>query len=817
MRVPTSTYRFQFHGGFKLSDAEGLAGYLHDLGITDVYSSPLLKARTGSTHGYDVTDPERLNPEIGTDADLDRFSAALQSRDMGLILDIVPNHMAASVENPWWRDVLQNGPDSAYASFFDIDWRTKLLLPVLPKQYGDALEQGDFTVRMADGAATLECSGMSFPLTLAADSDASNSDGLDRLLAAQPYRLAHWKKAADAINYRRFFDVGDLVSLRTEREEVFEATHAFILDLVRRGVVTGLRIDHIDGLRDPEAYLERLPPAYVVVEKILGSGEQLPSNWRVWGTTGYDFLNAVNASFIHPGGYQQLRRFYAEFTGNGASLASIFVACKRQIMHSLFAGEVRTLVDRLAALADEHRHARDFARTDLEEAFVNTTAWLAVYRTYIRSGCGVAETDGYRIEDAITAARREHPSPAYAFVRSVLTACPPPYLEHRRAEWMNLVLQWQQFTGPIMAKGLEDTAFYIYNPLVSLNEVGGNPIDPENSFGVEEFHRRMHQRRARWPYTMNASSTHDNKRSEDARARINVLSEIPKQWSQRLKRWTRWNAKTDNIPDRNEESLIYQAMIGAWPIGADRLGAYVVKSLREAKVHSSWIDTNEEYESRVLEFVERILDPRQSQQFLDDFKVFHDTAAFHGALSSLSQTLLKMTAPGIPDFYQGQELWEYRLTDPDNRAPVDFGLRTRMLDELRTGVPARELLSSWRDGRLKMYVIWKTLQFRKARPDLFLRGDYVPLAVTGMRGSHLIAFARRHGSELALVVAPRLTTGLTRTGRWPLGLPTWGDTKVDLPGIAPFQWTNIFTGQKVSGPLYAAQLLESYPVALFHS
>jgi (1->4)-alpha-D-glucan 1-alpha-D-glucosylmutase len=392
---------------------------------------------------------------------------------------------------------------------------------------------------------------------------------------------------------------------------------------------------------------------------------------------------------------------------------------------------------------------------------------------------------------------------------------PPPYLQHRRRDWVNWVMKWQQLTGPVMAKGLEDTAFYLYNPLVSLNDVGGDPIAPETYFGVEEFHRRMHERRARWPFTLNAGSTHDTKRSEDARARINVLSEIPQEWNKHLKRWHRLNSAEDAIPDRNEETLIYQSMLGAWPIDTDRFKTYVTKALREAKVHTSWLNINATYERRVLDFVDRIFDPFRSGEFLEDFLKVQKKVSFYGAISSLSQTVLRITAPGVPDFYQGQEVWDYSLADPDNRRPVDFAARIRMLQEVRDA-NLKDLVNEWPDGRVKMFVIWKTLNFRRRYLDLFLRGEYIPLRVIGARADHLVAFARRYRKEWAITIVPRLVTSFTRTDRWPLGLQAWIDSTVECAEACPTEWTNIFTGEKSNSPILAAQVFGTLPVAVLH-
>jgi (1->4)-alpha-D-glucan 1-alpha-D-glucosylmutase len=789
VRIPVSTYRLQFNRDFRFTDALGLVDYLHDLGITDIYASPILKARPGSTHGYDITDPTQLNPELGTPEEFDAFCRALKDKGMGLILDIVPNHMAASLDNPWWFDVLEHGEESAYARFFDVNWESKkVLLPILGKPYGEALESKELVLKVEDGRPILQYYGQKLPV--AAGCEHLNMDAVDGILSRQHYRLAYWRKAADSINYRRFFDISDLVGLRTEREDVFQATHGFVLKLVGEGKITGLRIDHIDGLLDPKAYLDRLPAVYVVTEKILAGNEQLPCDWRAHGTTGYDFLHIVNGLFISREGFRELERIYRNFTGSGKTFTEVFRECKRKVMKELFAGELNALSKRLTELAEDDRHARDIATEELKEAFVSVTASLPVYRTYIRDG-HISETDRARIEDAISAAGR---GSAFEFLRRVLLVEPAWYVRHRRPDYLDFVMRWQQFTGAVMAKGLEDTAFYIHNPLISTNEVGGDPNGPDLCFGVDAFHRSNLERRARWPQTMNTTSTHDTKRSEDVRARINVLSELSKQWERSLRRWHRFEPG-ETAPDRNERILIYQSMLGAWPIEADRLKQYVTKALREGKAHTSWIDINEEYERRVLAFVDALY---SNEAFLKDFQRFQKKIAWFGALSSIAQVVLKITSPGVPDFYRGTEIWDFSLADPDNRRPVDFSLRRTMLDTVKDDADARGLLKRWSDGRLKLYVTRTLLDLRRRHPNLFLEGEYVPLAAAGRRADHVVAFARRLHHECLIVAVPRLCASLARTGSPPLGERVWQDTSIELHPDMPCTGKDVFTNRTVS-------------------
>jgi (1->4)-alpha-D-glucan 1-alpha-D-glucosylmutase len=808
MRIPVATYRFQFNRDFRFTDALKLVDYLHELGITDVYASPITKARPGSVHGYDVTDPTQLNPEIGTPEEFEQFAQALKSRGMGLLLDIVPNHMAASLDNPWWFDVLEKGEESPYATFFDVNWESKkVLLPILGRPYGEVLENHELVLRVEGERPVIQYFEQKLPV--AAGAENLSLDAVDQVLSQQHYRLAFWRKAADAINYRRFFDISDLIGVRIERKEVFEATHSYALKLVADGKVDGLRIDHIDGLLDPKGYLDNLPEIYVVTEKILAGNEQVPSDWRMHGTTGYDFLNFVNGPFIDAAGYQHLAKTYSKFTGSTATHTEVFRSKKRQVMKELFAGETNALVRRLADLAESDRHARDLGYKELKEAFVSVTACLPVYRTYIRDW-QISETDRARIEDAIAVAGENAGAAALAFLKRVLLLEPAWYLQDQKSEYLDFVMRWQQFTGPVMAKGLEDTTFYLHNPLVSVNEVGGDSNGPETYFGIESFHRRNLDRCTRWPQTMNASSTHDTKRSEDVRARINVLSEYPKQWARKLDRWSRMNP-SDTAPDRNEQVLIYQTMLGAWPAEPDRLKQYVTKALREGKTHSSWIDTNEEYEQQVHAFVDSLY---ESKKFLKDFADFQKKIAYFGDLGALSQLVLKLMSPGVPDLYRGTELCDLSLADPDNRRPVDFAARIEALDGLKKEARPGDLLKNCADGRLKMFLTWKLLNFRRAQSELFLHGDYIPLRVSGRRADHVIAFARRRHDQWCITAVSRLVANLTSAGSPPVGEKIWRDAVIELPPEAPSQWTNILTGEELGSPLSAANLFSAVPVGV---
>ncbi len=951
MRSPLATYRIQFNRDFRFEDARGLVAHLHSLGISDLYASPLLQARSGSLHGYDVTDPSGLNPELGGDEEFKAMARDLKARGMGLLVDIVPNHMAAHPENPWWRDVLENGPDSPYASYFDIDWHpatsgleNRILLPVLGDSYDRVLENQEFTLVLDEGGFSIRYYELKLPVNFSSHKDiltyglerfkhvlgpgdpgpqaledltgaldalpspalgdaettaerrrakdavksrlwrlystdtavkgfldetmrAFNGEKgdqksfalMDRVLDDQFYRLAYWRRAADAINYRRFFNISDLACLRIEDPEVFEATHALVGRLVREGSVSGLRIDHIDGLSDPLEYLRRLqravapaagepggpPGLYVVVEKILLGDEELPEEWPVCGTTGYEFIHDMNGVFIDPDGLDALASIYAKFTGLDKSFAEVCYARKHQVMEELFPAEVRSLGNHLSRLAAEDRRARDLPSGELVRALVEVTACLPIYRTYIRS-LDVRKRDRLYIERAFEAARRRAPEgresqAAFDFVEQVLSVEPPGDGEGQRQAWLDFVMRWQQFTGPVMAKGLEDTALYLYNRLVSLKEVGTDPSRAETPVDLETFHVRNQETLERWPYTLNATSTHDTKRSEDVRARINVLSEIPGAWSRRLARWSRWSRPRRRevnghpVPDPDMEVLIYQTLIGAWPLQAEevpdfreRLNEYFIKAAREAKVHTSWIRPNDAYESALLSFVDGLLEPLDDNEFLENFLRFQKRIAFFGALNALGQVLLKIASPGVPDFYQGSELWTFSLVDPDNRRPVDFPKRVKALEEIKRReagglIPlAQDLLTHWEDGRIKLYVTYKALAFRRSHRSLFLEGSYVPLNARGARKDHLCAFARRHGDGWALVCVPRWLTRLGSPGKPPVGRRVWEDTELRLPVGAPEAWRDVLTGESVTAhaggageavlPLH--DIFSSLPVAL---
>ncbi len=806
-----ATYRLQFHEGFKLADALALVPYLSELGISHIYASPLLKACQHSQHGYDVCDPSQLNPELGTEADLEKLVLALREHKMGLVLDIVPNHMAATVENPWWNDVLKRGPDSAFAKYFDVDWevpdqqtRGKVVLPVLGKPYAELLVEKQFSLKTAAKGHCLGYGENQFPVaegSLPKDAplEAINEDSaaLDEIIRKQHYRLVFWQDGGAMLNYRRFFSIASLAGLRAEEPEVFDASHGLIQTWVKKGWIDGLRVDHPDGLRDPAGYLERLrrmaPKAWIVIEKILEPGESLPQAWPVSGTTGYDFMNRVNSIFVQTESEAVLTGFYSGFTGERIDYDELVRDKKRALLKSMFTAEVNRLLRILLQIASQDDRWRHFSFSDLHAVIVELAACFPVYRIY-----GSSADAPLRIEDQehlreavqLAAARQPQLTPDIFEMMTGLLS------EHGRGDLAkDFAARFQQLTGPAMAKGVEDTAFYCFNRLLSLNEVGGNP----GQFGspVEVFHGFCATLQADWPGTMLATDTHDTKRGEDVRARLNVLSELPEEWCEAVRRWAAMNQcrRTGKFPDRNAEYLIFQTLAGAWPISERRLFAYVEKAIRESGQHTIWQAPDPGYEMAVQNFVIGLLG---SPAFIKELE--HFIARIHqaGCVNSLSQTLIKLTAPGIPDIYQGCELWNFSLVDPDNRRPVDFKLRHKMLARIKT-LSASDV---WcQEPLAKLWLIWKVLNFRASHPKLFSENNgYEPLSVQGTKKEHAVAFLR--GSHVITIV-PRLPRQLQND---------WADTTLLLP---EGEWLNVFTDEIFFGPvIHLKQLLAKFPVAL---
>jgi (1->4)-alpha-D-glucan 1-alpha-D-glucosylmutase len=901
MAPPRATYRLQFHRAFTFRDATALVPYLADLGVSHIYASPLTEAQPGSTHGYDVVDHNRLNPEIGSEAEFRALVEALHERGMGLVLDIVPNHMRIGSANAWWLDVLEWGEASPYARYFDINWdaaradlRGRVLLPVLGDQYGAILEAGEIELRfdaangrfdfcyyehrfpvsplcyssiLAAGGAPLGALANEFAelkhmrrstrrsaatalkqrlAEAAADhcvtaaisravqelsgcpDDARSFRRLNRLLDRQAYRLAYWRVAADEINYRRFFNINELAGLRIEQPELFAETHRLIFRMAEAGDIDGLRIDHIDGLFDPAAYLSALrerfpPPFYLVVEKILARYETLP-DWPVDGSTGYDFANQVLGIFVDPEGERAMTRLYHRLTGRHEDFDAVLLGAKHRIMAVNLSSEMNVLARRFHRLSMHNAHTRDFTFNGMLAALERVIAAFPVYRTYV-SKLGPSASDRRYIDWAIAQAEKQVraiDTTIFDFLRGVLTVELPG---HPPRAVLRAAMQFQQVTGPVMAKAAEDTAFYRYFRFLALNEVGGDP----RRFGLSlaGFHHLMGERSTAWPHTMSATATHDTKRGEDARIRIAMLSEMPQRWTQVVTRWLRFNRSRRGevggsiVPDRNVEYLFYQTLVGVWPpdlaladvdgvkVLAERVGAYMLKAVREGKELSSWSNPDTEYEGALARFVAATLDPSRPNVFLEDVHRFIASIARPAAIASLAQTAIKLTAPGVPDIYQGCELWDFGLVDPDNRRPPDWQQRATLLSRLaETGAPASN--TDWRDGHEKLLVVSRLLRLRQMHPQLFAAGEYMPLhGEGGTRSDHLCAFARRGDGTFLVVAVPRLVCRLCGDG----GAPDWGDTVLTLPEQRP--WRDVLTGWCYGecASIRAGELFARFPVA----
>jgi (1->4)-alpha-D-glucan 1-alpha-D-glucosylmutase len=874
--VPASTYRLQLHKGFTFDDASAVAGYLKQLGVSHVYCSPYLQAASGSMHGYDVVDHRKVNEELGGAAAHERFCNHLGEVGLGQILDIVPNHMSLGQQNRYWWDVLENGTNSRYASFFDIDWnsseerlRDKVLVPVLPDQYGRVLSAGGVVVVRHGASFVVEAAGQSFPvspaslaliLSKAADATRSdtlsfvsasfarlpspdfwdrrtilarhrdknvlqdvldrlchedqavceaidaavrdlnaNVDALDEFLSQQYYRLSYWKTADQQLGYRRFFDVNSLIGLRVEREFVFDETHALIVKWLKHGLLDGVRVDHPDGLRDPLQYFQRLreraPEAWIVGEKILESGEWLPS-WPIQGTSGYDFLNTVMRVLVHDEGLKKLGAYYTEFTGDTNAFAQVAHDKKLLVTQEALGSDVNRLTSLFVDICEGNRDQRDFTRAEIRRAVREVAACFAVYRTYVVPGREeVSEQDKHiiaRATDAAKANRQDIDGGLFDFLRDVLT------LKVTGKSESEFVERFQQFTGPVMAKGVEDTAFYCSNRLIALNEVGGDPgyicsSDGSSIVSLHEYNATMQQR---FPASMTTLSTHDTKRSDDVRARLLVLSELPDEFAAAVKRWSAHNAqhrRGDEI-DPGTEWYLYQTMVGAWPIDSERLRSTMQKSMREAKLRTSWVDNNAHYEAALNDFIDALL---QDHGFLDDFVPFVNTIVTAGRINSLAQTLLKYTSPGVPDLYQGGELWDLSLVDPDNRRPVDYTLRCSLLAAV-SAANATEVMQRMDEGLPKLWLVHHALHLRSEHPEWFSAdAAYLPVAAQGGQRERVIAYMR--GSNV-----------LTAVPRWSYR-NEWGDTTLALPSGT---WRNRLTEESFHGAVLIKDLFASFPVAL---
>lgn len=913
-KIPlTATYRIQMNHNFKFVDILPIIPYFKKLGISHVYLSPILKPRKDSEHGYDVCNPNLINPDLGTLDEFLKVSEELKSNDIGILLDIVPNHMATDYDNPYFLSILENGRMSPYSHFFDIDWAEPesspgvIILPILGNHYGTILENGELKLGFNQDGFVIEYYEHKFPVdpitypfilnyykhvqdiineieiqryfyefeielnTLGYENDVKtrfqktqslkkklnelyytklkfketidailnfwNEEGddterrrlMNELHFKQNYRLRYWRSGQKEINYRRFFNINHLIGVRVEDREVFEETHKLILELVEKGAVHGLRIDHIDGLIDPAGYLNELNrllkehvEPYIVVEKILGQDETLPEDWPIAGTTGYDFINEVGHIFIDSKGLESLDELYRNFTGESRSFEDIARVSSLKIIRDLLSAELERLARRLKKIAAWDAKACDFTREDLKDVLISFTASLAVYRTYIRKGT-LHQQDRQYIDDAFQAALEkfrkdkniEDKINALTFIRNILLQEDRVDLNDRdREEREEFAEKYQQFTGPVMAKGHEDTALYRYARLLSLNEVGGNP--GTTSYFPERFHIYNQKKQRQHPLSLNTSSTHDTKRSGDIRARLHVFSEIPELVGEKIQYWTSLNeSKKKNIDNRLipapfMEIFIYRTLMGSWPYNDDefdsfreRIKMYVLKAAREAKLRTDWDDPDPYYEDQLISFVDSLLNWDESPEFLHDLKDFVQKTAPAGALNSLAKNIFKITCPGIPDFYQGNEIWDLSLVDPDNRRFVDYPRRLHLLNELierdeREPENLRnDILENFRDGKVKMYVIWKALQERIKYPDLFTKGDYIPLKVEAGNAIEVFAFLRIENNTAALVAVPRLVTKFI--DNWVnLNISKYlhsGKIKM-LDNYQNLKWINVFTGEE---------------------
>lgn len=973
-RVPLSTYRLQMHAGFPFSAAIEIVDYLKKLGIGDVYSSPIFEARPGSMHGYDVTRHDRLNPELGGEEGFVQFSNTLSKAGMGLLLDIVPNHMGVGNDSLWWQDVLENGRTSRFAEFFDIDWEplkpdmnNKLLLPILGAQYGEELENKHIQLALEDGRLWVRYYDHRMPLAprtlnlvfdeedeaklppefldLVKDlqhtpphettdpalitqrqqqmeelkprmrealrapelqpileqalakinGELENSHSFDRLhnlLEAQPYRLAFWRVSTEEINYRRFFDINDLVGLKMENPEVFAETHCMIRSLLAKQQITGLRIDHCDGMFNPRQYLIRLQllylasqcygetataptapngievelrdglrsydwaksqgPLFVVVEKILEPREYLPREWPVRGTSGYDFTYFGTQIFVQQESERSFDKLYTKILGHTADPDEIIYECKLQVMRSSLASEVYVLTNLLSRLAAADRYARDITDDILETVIRETIACFPVYRTYIDDRGQYTDRDRAFIRYAIAQAKKLNPgidASAFHFLQDMLllrTHRDPVPNGHLDPKQLYFALKFQQLTGPVMAKGVEDTSFYLYYRFLPSNEVGGSM----KVFGIslDLLHQSNQERLEKSPDTILGTSTHDTKRSEDVRSRLSVLSEMPLDWTVAVRVWKRMSARYKRkmvdgriAPDTNEEYMLYQTIVGAWPWQMEtledrqaflkRIQEYTAKALNEAKVNTSWLNPDNDYLQAVFDFLSDLLlpakDGRESGFVLAMMQILPQLQ-FFGAMNSLALAALKIASPGIPDFYQGSELWDLSLVDPDNRRPVDYQLRARLLDELRNeaakngpSAVAQQVLKTLPDGRIKLWVTHRALCARTENPMLFQRGSYVPLTATNGKEEHAIAFLRQDPStgKALLTVIPRFTHTLMKgKTELPLG-KHWGDSVLPLPSAAAQRYRNIFTGEvlEITDSMHLSQVFAQFPVAMLLS
>jgi (1->4)-alpha-D-glucan 1-alpha-D-glucosylmutase len=921
------------HKDFNFDCATSIIPYLSELGVTTIYLSPIFKAQKGSTHGYDVVDPTKINPELGGERGFEKLVKETQNHNMNILLDIVPNHMAATLENPYWVDILENGQASTYSNFFDINWNSvfgpaenKLLLPILGKPFGITLENKEINISYKNGKFYFNYYDKNFPVetksytqilrfgienfkelnnellkkvlelidkfnnlppytesslekkiernknsselkiklqelyenseqfknfiknTLKKISGNKNNINsfipLERILLSQPYQLVYWQAGLKEINFRRFFDVNELIGVKVENEDVMINTHKLLFELAEKHNIAGFRIDHIDGLYDPTNYLENLSKHtrkvkedfHIVVEKILASHEHLPNQWKTNGTTGYEFLNMATFLLINKKGEKSINKLYKRIAPQNINFQELVYNCKKYILDKNFYSEITNLWLKLILLAKNHRHVLDFPLQSLRRLLEEVVVNFRVYRTYINN-LEPSEIDKSEINYVIAqikASNNNFEERGINFIKDLLTLNILDETKDRIGpDWLNFVMDLQQLSSPVMAKGFEDTALYNYNRLISLNEVGGNPT----LFGIttDKFHDFFNKRQENEKGSLLTTSTHDTKRSEDVRCRINVLTEIPKSFLDHYNKWQKMNSKFKNkigrsyFPDKNTEYLLYQTLIGSLPFELmrekgninkeyiERIKNYMIKASREAKKYTNWIKPDENYENILLEFISKILN---NNNFIDDLIPFTEKVAFYGAFNSLVYLTLKLTCPGIPDTYQGCDLWDFSLVDPDNRRPVDYQLRQKYLNTIKE-VSEKEkildLLNNYSDGSIKLYVSYKLLNLRKKYKELFVNSKYVPLKITGNFKNNFIAYMREKNNNKLVVILPRFITELTEPFNFIFDKKL-NDTSIELPKSGQNKWTNIFLNKEanfISKKTPLPNLLADFPLGVF--
>lgn len=824
MMIPTATYRIQFRNGMTFDRASSLVPYLKRLGISHLYASPIFTATTGSTHGYDVTDANEIDPAIGGREGFERMVKALQAEGLGLILDIVPNHMAASLENPWWRDVVENGEKSRYARHFDIDWTRSLTLPFLGDTFEKVVEAGEMSLK-ADpktGKPALAYYDTLYPLAPASYAGrpeevlkVTDRAAIAKLHDQQPYRLMSWRDAPRELSYRRFFEITGLAGMRVEDGTVFDDTHRLILELVHKGKIDGLRVDHVDGLADPKGYLERLrheagPDCYITVEKILGEGEQIPADWPISGTTGYEFIAALSDALVDGRKLDDLRGAYEKVAGRPVDMEAELRAAKLLMADNNFAGEVSTLLNIAMQIQPTEDRESALSEAAVKSALRELLVTFPVYRTYgTREGI---PPEGREMLAKVLDKVRNGPNPpedtALAFLERILVGDVEQAAGGKASIFRT---RFQQLTGPLMAKSVEDTLFFRQHMALALNEVGAEPLP--RPFSLDRFHTEMRTRLEKQPDALSGTSTHDTKRGEDARARLYAITEAPELWADAVTRWRKINGHSVQVlddgpaPEPAVEWMLYQALAGAWPndlYGEDAAGlkaletrflAYVEKALREAKLRTNWGDPNEAYEKAVMDYARTLLSP-DNQAFLTDFSDTLGPFIRAGLVNGIAQTIIKLAAPGVPDIYQGSESLDLSLVDPDNRREPDFDMLQQRLSEREKLTSTQE--EEWLIGRLKQHVIATLLRVRQEAPTLFRRGEYLPLAASGKRADNVIAFARADMDDAFIVIVPRLVFSALHTGFAPSRSERWAETEIALPEqLGHRRYRDVCTGKVI--------------------